>query len=74
MYTDQDGIATERSQAMYNSRMRILLSTTSLLSWAGFAFAILNGEFTRENLRLTLSSLNQTDLLHLSKFLWESYI
>lgn len=71
MYADEDGIATRRSQAVYDARMRILLSTTSLLSWLGFGAAILNGEYAGENLQFTLS-LKQSGLLRWSKFLWAS--
>jgi hypothetical protein len=73
MYCDEDGIATKQSQDVYDTRMRILLSMTSLLSWLGFGAAILNGEYAGENLRFTLS-LKQSGigLLRWSKFLWVS--
>ncbi|KAI9745397.1 MAG: hypothetical protein M1818_000931 [Claussenomyces sp. TS43310] len=67
MYSDEDGIATKRSQALYDARMRILLSTTSLLSWLGFGAAILNGEYAGDNL-----SLEGFEFLRWSKFLWAS--
>jgi len=73
MYSDEDGLATKQSQAAYDTRMRILLSTTSFLSWVGFGAAILNGEYTRENSLLTLS-LKQSDLIQWSKFLWVSCV
>jgi hypothetical protein len=68
MYSDEDGTATKQSQAVYDARMRILLPTTSLLSWLGFGAAILNGEYARENLSFT-SSLNQSSLLCWSRIL-----
>ena len=73
MYSDEDGTATKQSQAVYDARMRMLLSTTSLLSWLGFGAAILNGEYARENLTFT-SSLNQLGLLSWSKILWASCV
>jgi len=71
MYSDEDGIATKQSQAIYDTRMRILLSTTSLLSWLGFGAAIFNAEYARENLHLKLI-VKQSDLLGWSKYLWVS--
>ncbi|KAH8807261.1 ABC multidrug transporter [Xylogone sp. PMI_703] len=54
MYSDEDGVATEQSQAAYDSR---------------FSIAILNGEYTRENLRYILS-IKQQNLFYWSTFLW----
>lgn len=72
MYSDKDGIATTRSQAVYNAHTRKLLAITSLLSWLGFCAAVLNGEYSRENFTFPLS-LKQPDLLSWNKFLWASY-
>ncbi|RFU32967.1 hypothetical protein B7463_g3371, partial [Scytalidium lignicola] len=69
MYSDEDGIATKQSQATYDSRVRMLLLTTSLLSWLGFSAAILNGEYVRENIYF-IPPLELSGLLHCSKVLW----
>ncbi|KAI0126965.1 ABC multidrug transporter [Xylariales sp. AK1849] len=69
MYLDEDGIATIRSQAVYNSRMRILLLTTILLSWVGFAATALDGDYSRDNSFFPLS-LEQYGFARWSKFLW----
>ncbi len=69
IYSDEDGIATKQSQAEYDTRMRTLLSATSLLSWVGFAAAILEGAYTRESLRFP-ALLDKYSLLHSSKVMW----
>jgi len=66
MYSDDDGIATKQSQAVYNTRIRILLYTTSLLSWLGFGLAVLNGDYAGD------FSLLLSGFLGWSKFLWVS--
>ena len=71
MYSDKDGIAMTRSQAVYDARIRTLLAMTSLLSWLGFCAAVLNGEYAREYFTFPLP-LKHISLLSWSKFLWVS--
>ncbi|OKL62783.1 hypothetical protein UA08_01523 [Talaromyces atroroseus] len=61
MYSDQDGWATAQSQAVYSSRIRLLLSLTSVLSWLGFGAALLEGQY---------AAPIQTNTLEWSKYLW----
>jgi hypothetical protein len=53
MYSDEDGVATKQLQSLYNTRIRTLVSATSLLSWLCFGAALLNGEYSRENLQFS---------------------
>jgi len=69
MYSDEDGIASKRSQAVYDTRMRTLLFTTSLLSWVGFGAAILEGAYTKEGLRFP-RRLDESHLSYLNKIIW----
>jgi len=48
-----------------------LLFVTSLLSWLGFVAAVLNGEYTGNNLH-DLVSLDEASFLSLGQFLWAS--
>lgn len=70
MYKDEDGVATKQSQAVYNARIRGLLSSTLILSWLGLVATILNGEYAKERFDFILL-LNQSDW---SGILWASYI
>ena len=67
MYADEDGIASKQSEAAYHGRLRVLLSTTSLISWLGFGMAVLNGDYARERLYWDHLSLH-----YWSKILWAS--
>jgi hypothetical protein len=71
MYSDKDGMATKQSQAVYDRSIRRLLFVTSLLSWLGFVAAVLNGEYTGNNLH-DLVSLDEASFLSLGQFLWAS--
>jgi hypothetical protein len=71
IYSDEDGIATKQSQAVYDARIGTLLFTTSLLSWLGFGAAIWEGAYIKENMLLAIS-LDKKSLLRLSKLLWVS--
>ena len=71
MYSDEDGFATKQSQAAYTARMNILLSITALLSFLGFGAAILNGEYTLQNLQCKLSLITSV-LFYCNKLLWAS--
>lgn len=71
MYRDRDGVATEQSQAAYDSRVQLLSYTTCLLSFIGFGTTVLNGENTKESLQLA-TYIDTSDLLKYTKLLWVS--
>jgi len=48
MYSDQDGIASQLSQAKYESRRSVIISLILILSGIGLASALINGEYSRE--------------------------
>jgi hypothetical protein len=72
MYLDEDGAATNQSQAVYDARIRLLLFATCLLSFVGFGTAVLNGDYTQEKLQFGIL-LNTSDLVEYSKLLWVSH-
>ena len=71
MYLDEDGVATNQSQAVYDGRIRLLLFATCLLSFAGFGTSVSNGDYTRERLQFP-TFLNISDLLEYCNLLWVS--
>lgn len=71
MYLDEDGVATNQSQAVYDARIRLLLFATCLLSFVGFGTAASNGDYTRERLQFP-TFLNMSDILEYSNLLWVS--
>ena len=50
MYSDQDGIASQFSQAKYESQRTVILSLTLFLSGIGIVSALLDGEYSRDAL------------------------
>ena len=71
MYRDNDGVASTQSQALYDTRMRLLLFVTCVLSFVGCGAAVLNRDYAQEDMQFPLS-LEPSDLMVYGKWLWVS--
>lgn len=73
MYSDEDGVATKESTAVYNARVKKLTLGATYFSFFGFATAIFSGEYAKENLNFPVS-LKTSNLLNCGKLLWVSHL
>jgi hypothetical protein len=73
MYSDEDGVASKQSEAVYKARVKVLSLTTCLLSFVGFGASVIKGEYARETLTFSLS-LETLTLLENARFLWVRYL